>query len=201
MAGALQGMDPLHTAYLDWHHVVRNLIAQAAPSLIAITAAQLLQLKQSLQQADSNADGFLTDSELMGVDLEPVLSGSASVNTANAQDDMTGSSAAEAAGDGAAAIPQDGNGKLEQQALQDQGMMSSPDENEGAAEPATAANAVAQLKQMLFKMFASNASGDAAVSIEEILLYFCCDSDATAGLSKAFVVVIGGQTNEQVCSS
>ena len=76
MTAALQSLDPLHTAYLQWRHLLRSLLVHAMPALLPASPAQLLHLKHSLQQADSNADGLLNQAELLSVDF-------ASVSTAN----------------------------------------------------------------------------------------------------------------------
>lgn len=186
MSAALRSLDPLHTAYLNWHHLLRNLIAQAVPALLAVTPDQLLQLKLRLEQADSNADGFLTEPELLSVDMEPLLNAStASLHKEGQQEGMSRSSVAEVADDSGTVVSEGSNEKQYQDIA-----VSAGDDQDSPVE-ANDQKAMAQLKHLCFQMLENNAAEDAAVSIEEILLYFCCDSNATAGLRKAHAVVTG----------
>ena len=194
MTGALQSMDPLHTAYLDWRHLVRNLAAQAVPALFATTPDQLLQLKQRLHEADSNADGFLTESELMSLDVEALASATTVAEATPAVQGETASSAvAEAAADAVAAESQDDDeqGRLDHETANsfDDKLRSSDKSLDGKA-----------ITQLLFLMFASSADGSAAVDIGQVLLFLCSDHDASAGLRKAFTVLTDSHSPvQQVC--
>ncbi len=53
--------------------LLRNLLANALPGLPGASSSSLLQLKQAMQQADSNADGMLAQDELMTVDVSCLL--------------------------------------------------------------------------------------------------------------------------------
>ena len=183
-------MDPLHSGYLDWHLLVRSLIAQVLPGLPTASAHQLLQLKMRMQQADSDADGILTEAELQSVDMQPLLIGSAST----AQTDVHKSCADEQPDDSIAARPAgDPCAQSEQsEGEADTATFDSLHENDanGTSEE--------QLKQLLCLMLKSSDSSNAAIGIEEVMLYLCCASDGAEGLQKAFAVVTGSQSDGQV---
>lgn len=196
-------MDPVHTAYLEWPLLVRHLVVPAVPGLPLATPAQLVQLKQRLQQADSDADGLLTEPELMSVDMGPLLTAPAAPaeQAVEAQDSLTSSTAAGAAGalDGSAAAQNDStNGGDEAPA--DAGIAGGLSAEQSMSVSPAGEQAAGQLNQLLFRMCKSSASGNAAVNIEDILLYLCCDTDGAAGLSKAFAVVTDSQVDGKVSS-
>lgn len=194
-------MDPGHTAYLEWPLLVRHLVVPAVPGLPLATPAQLVQLKQRLQQADSDADGLLTEPELMSVDMGPLLTAPAAPaapaeEAGEAQDSLTSSTAAGALDGSAAAqnVSTDGG----DEALADAGIAGGLSAEQSLSVSAAGEQAAGQLKGLLFQMCKSSASGDAAVNIEDILLYLCCDTDGPAGLSKAFAVVTDSQADGKV---
>lgn len=167
-------MDPLHTGYLEWHLLLRSLIAQVLLGLPTASADQLLQLKMKMQQADSDADGVLTEAELQSVDMQPLLNGS----THTAQMAVH----SEQPEDASAAEPVNAQGK----------------QTEGNANTAALdEHTEKQLKQLLCLMLKRDGS-DAAFGIEEVMLYLCCASDGAEGLQKAFAVVTGSQSEGQV---
>lgn len=200
VTGALQSMDPLHTAYLDWHLLVRNFIAQAVPSLSSATCEQLLQLKQRLQQADSNADGLLTEPELMSTDMGAFLSSKMAAKDVQveADENMTGSSAESAVHGSAAAIDRSNSAEKAEQSLEQGDLTGDLGGDQSSSAETNAQQTAGQLKQLLFGMFGSNEVAHAAVSIEDFLLYLCCDGDGASGLSKAFAVVTDNVADGQV---
>ena len=198
VTGALQSMDPLHTAYLDWHLLVRNFIAQAVPSLSSATSEQLLQLKQHLQQADSNADGLLTEPELMSADMGAFFSSKLAVEEVELEADgsMTSSSAGNAVHGDAAAIAVSNSAEKDQQSLEQEDL--DPDGAQTSFANMNGQQKAGQLNQLLFRMFGNNEVANSAVSIEDILLYLCCNSEGASGLSKAFAVVTDNVADGQV---
>jgi len=184
-------MDPLRTAYLDWRLLVRNFIAQAVPSLSSATCEQLLQLKQRLQQADSNADGLLAEPELMSTDMGAFLSNKVAIKEVEveADENMTSSSAGNAVHGSAAAVALSNSAEKDKQSLEHEDLAGDLDGDQSSSAEMNAQQTAGQLNQLLFRMFGNNDVAKAAVSIEDILLYLCCDSDGASGLSKAFAVV------------
>ena len=193
-------MDPGHTAYLEWPLLVRHLVVPAVPGLPLATSAQLVQLKQRLQQADSDADGLLTEPELMSVDMGPLLTAPAAPaeQAGEAQDSLTSSTAAGAL-DGSAAAQNDSTDGGDE-ALADAGIAGGFSAEQSMSVSAAGEQAAGQLNQLLFQMCKSSASENAAVNIEDILVHLCCDTDGAAGLSKAFAVVTDSQVDGKVSS-
>jgi len=193
-------MDPLHTAYLDWHLLVRNFIAHAVPSLSSATSEQLLQLKQRLQQADSNADGLLTEPELMSTDMGAFLSSQLATKEVEVEADgsMTSSSAGTAVHGSAAAVALSNNAEKDKQSLKHEDLAGDLDGDQSSSAEMNVQQTAGQLNQLLFRMFGNNEVANAAVSIEDILLYLCCDGDRASGLSKAFAVVTDNVADGQV---
>jgi len=183
-------MDPLHTAYLDWHLLVRNFIAQAVPSLSSATCEQLLQLKQRLQQADSNADGLLTEPELMSTDMGAFLSSQLATKEVEVEADgsMTSSSAGTAVHGSAAAVALSNNAEKDKQSLKHEDLAGDLDGDQSSSAEMNVQQTAGQLNQLLFKMFGNNEVANAAVSIE----------DRASGLSKAFAVVTDNVADGQV---
>lgn len=181
-------MDSLHTAYLDWRLLLRNFVAPAVPSLSSATSEQLLQLKQHLQQADSNADGLLTEPELMSTDMGAFLSHKVAIKEVEveADENMTSSSAVHGS---AAAVALSNSAEKDKQSLEHEDLAGDLDGDQSSSAEMNAQQTAGQLNQLLFRMFGNNEVAEAAVSIEDILLYLCCDSDGASGLSKAFAVV------------
>ena len=200
LTGALQSMDPLHTAYLDWHLLVRNFIAQAVPSLSSATSEQLLQLKQRLQQADSNADGLLTEPELMSTDMGAFLSSKLAAEEVEVEADgnMTSSSAGNAVHSSAAAAAVSNSAKKDKQSLEQEELAGDVEGNQTSSAEMNGQQTAGQLNQLLFRMFGNNEVAKAAASIEDILLYLCCSSDGASGISKAFAVVTDNVADGQV---
>ena len=180
MTRLLQNMDPLHTAYVDWRLFMRNFLAVCVPALPALSAGQLLQLKHRMQQADSDADGLLTESEWQSVDMQPLFTAGAG-----------GSSSAD--GGGAAAL----QAAEEQQTDVDADSASACKAERGVADgkDALSAEPAAHLNDLLCLMFADS---NAALDLEEVMLYLCCDSDGAEGLRKVFAVLTGSQADGQV---
>lgn len=180
MTRLLQNMDPLHTAYVDWRLFMRNFLAVCVPALPALSAGQLLQLKHRMQQADSDADGLLTESEWQSVDMQPLFTAGAG-----------GSSSAD--GGGAAAL----QAAEEQQTDvdEDSGSACKAERGVAAGEDALSAEPAAHLNDLLCLMFADS---NAALDLEEVMLYLCCDSDGAEGLRKVFAVLTGSQADGQV---
>ncbi len=199
VTAALQSMDPLHTAYLDWHLLVRNFIAQAVPSLSSATCEQLLQLKQRLQQADSNADGLLTEPELMSTDVEAFLSNQLATRQVEveADENMTSSSAGNVVQGSAPAVAVSNSNEKDEQSLEQEDLAGDIDGDQTSSAEMNGQQ-TGQLNQLLFRMFGNNEVANAAVSIEDILLYLCCNSDGASGLSKAFAVVTDNVADSQV---
>ena len=187
MTRILQNMDPLHTAYVDWRLFMRNFLAVCVPALPALSAGQLLQLKQRMQQADSDADGLLTESEWQSVDMQPLFTAATGCFPAGAG----GSSSAD--GGGAAAL----QAAEEQQTDVDADSASASMAERGiaAGEDALSAEPAAHLNDLLCLMFADS---NAALDLEEVMLYLCCDSDGADGLRKVFAVLTGSQADGQV---
>ena len=177
----------MHTAYLDWRLFMRNLVACCVPSLPVLSAEQLLQLEQSMRQVDSNADGLLTQPELLSVDMQPLF-----VAATGAPEPETGSSRS-ADGGGAAASDVDAAAEG-QQTHEGENAAAAPLTSDGEVANG-AEEASAPLKQLLWLMFANSS---AAIDIEEFLLYFCCAVDGAEGLQKAFAVLTGSQLDGQV---
>jgi hypothetical protein len=200
VTGALQNMDPLHTAYLDWHLLVRNFIAQAVPSLSSATSEQLLQLKQRLQQADSNADGLLTEPELMSIDMGAFLSSKLAVEEVEveADENMTSNSAGNAVDGSAAAAAVSNSAEKDEQSLEQEDLAGDVGGNQTSSAEMNGQQTAGQLNQLLFRMFGNNEVANAAASIEDILLYLCSNSDGASGLSKAFAVVSDNVADGQV---
>lgn len=191
MTSTLQSMDPLHTAYLDWRLFMRNFLAVCVPTLRTLSAGQLLQLKQSIQQADSNADGLLTEPEWQSVDMQPLFMAATGCSQAGAH----GSSSAH--GGGAAALA--GRPAAEGQKADVDADPASPGNYDGevaGGEDASSAESATQLNSLLCLMFADS---NAAIDFEEVMLYLCCDADGAEGLRKVFAVLIGSQNDGQVC--
>lgn len=193
-------MDPLHTAYLNWHLLVRNFIAQAVPSLSSATSKQLLQLKQRLQQADSNAGGLLTEPELMSTDMAAFLSNKLAVEEVEVEADgnMTSSSAGNAVHGSAAAVAVSNSAEKDEQSLEQEELAGDVDGDQTSSAEMNGQQTAGQLNQLLFRMFGNNEVANAAASIEDILLYLCCNSDGASGLSKAFAVVTDNVADGQV---
>lgn len=190
MTNNLQSMDPLHTAYLDWRLFMRNLIVCCVPSLPGLSADQLLQLDHRLRQADSDADGLLTQPELLSVDMQPLFV----ANNGAPETEVDSKSSADGGG---AAVPE-GNPAAEGQQTDEAATTAAPlssDEEVADGENADSNESAAPLKQLLWLMFANSR---AAVEIEEVLLHFCCDADGAEGLQKAFAVLVGSQVGGQV---
>lgn len=188
MTSELQSMDPLHTAYLDWRLFMRNLIAGCVPSLPVLSADQLLQLDHRMRQADGNADGLLTQPELLSVNMQPLFVAAASETEVGT---TTSSSA-----DGGHAAALKGNQAADGQQKDEDAKEAAPcSSDEVAGEDALSDESVAPLKHLLWLMFAKNS---AAIDIEEVMLYFCCDIDGAEGLQKAFAVLTGNQVDGQV---
>ncbi len=200
VTGTLQSMDPLHTAYLNWHLLVRNFIAQAVPSLSSATSKQLLQLKQRLQQADSNAGGLLTEPELMSTDMAAFLSNKLAVEEVEVEADgnMTSSSAGNAVHGSAAAVAVSNSAEKDEQSLEQEELAGDVDGDQTSSAEMNGQQTAGQLNQLLFRMFGNNEVASAAASIEDILLYLCCNSDGASGLSKAFAVVTDNVADGQV---
>ncbi len=200
VTGTLQSMDPLHTAYLNWHLLVRNFIAQAVPSLSSATSKQLLQLKQRLQQADSNAGGLLTEPELMSTDMAAFLSNKLAVEEVEVEADgnMTSSSAGNAVHGSAAAVAVSNSAEKDEQSLEQEELAGDVDGDQTSSAEMNGQQTAGQLNQLLFRMFGNNEVANAAASIEDILLYLCCNSDGASGLSKAFAVVTDNVADGQV---
>ena len=190
MTRTLQSIDPLHTAHLDWRLFMRNFLAVCVPALPALSAGQLLQLKQRMQQADSNADGLLTESEWQSVDVQPLFMAATDCSQAGA----CGSSSAD--DDRAAALA--GSQAAEGQQIDvdaDSAVSYKPDGEVAGGEDAQKAEPAAHLNDLLRLMFADS---DAAIDLEEVMLYLCCNSDGAEGLRKVFAVLTGSQTDGQV---
>ena len=198
MTGSLQSLDPLHTAYLDWQLLLRDLVAQALPALPTASADQLLQLKQRMQQADSDADGFLTEAELQAVDMQPLLTAAASTaqtDASTAQTDGSSDSPDGLPNEGGSAGPVTDASAQDGQAQEDtDAAVQNSIEGTGAT-----VKSEAQFKQLLYCMFGSNGDSNAAIGVEEVMLYLCCANDGAEGLQKAFVVLTGSQPDDQVC--
>ena len=186
MTSTLQSMDPLHTAYLDWRLFMRNFLAVCVPALPELSAGQLLQLKQRMQQADSNADGLLTQPEWASLDMQPLFMAAAGCVQAEA---CSSSSAHALAGRPAAEGQQtDVNASSDARCKSDDDVAS----GEGARSEMSAA----QLNDLLCLMFADS---NAALNLEEVMLYLCCGVDGAEGLQKVFAVLTGSQSDGQVC--
>ena len=182
MTSNLQSMDPLHTAYLDWRLVMRNFIAPCVPLLPTLSADQLLQLQQVMQQADSNADGLLTQPELQSVDMQPLFLAATSApqaETGTSSADGSGPDAEgqQTAGDATTAAPR------------------TSDEDGASGNDAPIDESAAQLKLLLCLMFTNSS---AVIDVEEVMLYLCCDADGAEGLQKAFAVLTGSPVDGQV---
>ena len=191
MTSTLQSMDPLHTAYLDWRLFMRNFVAVCVPTLGTLSAGQLLQLKQRMQQADSNDDGLLTKPEWQSVDTQPLFMAATGCSQAGAH----GSSSAD--GGGASALA--GRPAAEGQKTDvdaDLALPGNPDGEVASGEDALRAESATQLNNLLCLMFADS---NAAIDLEEVMLYLCCDADGAEGLRKVFAVLTGTQNDAQVC--
>lgn len=182
MTSSLQSMDSLYTAYLEWRLFMRNFLAVCVPALPKLSAGQLLQLKQKMQQADSDADGLLTQSELQSVELQPLFRAA----TGRPQAEAGSSSSA----DGGGAATSAGSPPAEDQ-------QTNADEKVVGGEDPLREESAAQLNDLLCLMFADS---DAAVNLEEVILYLCCDRDGVEGLQKVFAVLTGSESDGQVCS-
>ena len=187
MTSSLQSMDSLYTAYLEWRLFMRNFLAVCVPALPKLSAGQLLQLKQKMQQADSNADGLLTQAELQSVELQPLFMAA----TGRTQTEARSSSFAD--GGGAATLA--GSQPAEDQQTNADAPCKS-DEEVVSGEDALREESAAQLNDLLCLMFADS---DAAINLEEVVLYLCCDRDGVEGLQKAFAVLTGSESDGQVC--
>lgn len=189
MTSSLQSMDSLYTAYLEWRLFMRNFLAVCVPALPKLSASQLLQLKQKMQQADSDADGLLTQSELQSVELQPLF-------MAAARRSQTGAGSSTCADDGGAATLAGSPTAADQQTTADAPCKS--DEDVVGGEDALREESAAQLSDLLCLMFADS---NAAVNLEEVILYLCCDRDGVEGLQKAFAVLTGSESDGQVCAA
>ena len=195
MTDALQILDSLHTAYLQWPHLLRSLLAQAVPALLPASPAQLLHLKHSLQQADSNADGLLTQPEWLSVDIASLLTTSAGASAAT---DVASAAEADAGSSGtdvntASAPDTTDVSSQEQQAAQDTA------EAQSSSEQAASSDKTAEdLKQLLFEVLKSNSDTEEVISAEGVLLYLCGDIDGRSGLRKAFALLAGNEAAGQV---
>lgn len=226
MTAALQCLDPLLTAYLDWRLLLRNLLANALPDLAAASTGSLLQLKQAMQQADSDADGLITQDELMTVDVSVLLTSLLPAPDAAASEDdaaVAASTLQEGTADEQAcdstedAVPgaetqhaSDAEGSSEhQEALDADGVENAegrtdgqeggdPDEQDLTEAGPDLSKAAEHVKVLLCQALWGDDSG-AAVDIDEIMLFLSCAGDGKEGLQKAFDVLTAGSENGQVC--
>ena len=222
MTAALQCLDPLLTAYLDWRLLLRNLMGSALPDLPAASSDSLLQLKQAMQQADSNADGLLTQDELMTLDISMLLTSLIAVAAAAVTEDadvaiteQEGNTDEQTADNIEDAQPEadvqsedqdevqaashadtDTNKEaLQGMALQEDG--ESPDEEQLAEAGPDLSRAAEHVKALLCQaLWGDDSSAD--VEIDEIMLFLSCAEDSKAGLQKAFDVLTGGGEDSQV---
>ena len=185
MTSTLQSMDPLHTAYLDWHLFMRNFLAVCVPALPTLSAGQLLDLKQRMQKADSNADGLLIQTEWQSVDMQPLSMAA----TGCAQAAACSSSSADAVA---------GRPAREGQQTDVNASSDAPCKSDEVASGKGVLSEVsaAHLNDLLWLMFADS---NAALNFEEVMLYLCCDVDGAEGLQKAFAVLTGSESEGQVC--
>ena len=221
MTAALQCLDPLLTAYLDWRLLLRNLLANALPDLPAASSDSLLQLKQAMQQADSNADGLLTQDELMTLDvsmlLTSLIAASAAAEDADVaaiteqegnSDEQTADSTEDAQPEtdvqsehqdevqAASQVDTDTN----EEALQGTALQKdseNPDEAQLAEAGPDLNRAAEHVKALLCQaLWGDDSSAD--IDIDEIMLFLSCAEDGKEGLQKAFDVLTGGREDSQV---
>lgn len=187
-------MDPLHTAYLDWRLLMRSLIACSLPALPTASVAQLLQLKQRMQQADSNADGLLTPAELLSVDMQPIFGPAASIALRDGSD-----SSADGPSDNHGSAIEGSSAQGEQSEIGASASAPYGTDEKVPTGGAISDKSGAQLIQLLCLMFEDTAGDIAALEIDDIMLYLCCDIDGAAGLQKAFAALTGSQYGRKVC--
>ena len=226
MTAALQCLDPLLTAYLDWRLLLRNLLASALPDLAAASTDSLLQLKQAMLQADSNADGLVTQDELMTVDVSLLLTSLVASSAAAAVADADVPSGTEPDGDadeqtgenseGAAADAQpeseaqdndefqelesaDADGTDAAQQSVDPQIDEVPAGDEDLTEAGPDLNKAAEHVKSLLCQALWGDHSTAAVDIDEIMLFLSCAEDGNVGLQKAFEVLTASSEDSQVC--
>ena len=197
-------MVPELAAYLDWRLLLRNLVALALPGLPLATSESLLQLKQAMQQAGSAAEGSLTQDELMLVDIAAALNIATAADTeldaaqqtgTPNEDQLDGAQNAAAHRDAAANVDDAGQAAAEADSNNEGSFQADQPADAGAAR----SNPVESFKSLLCHIFFDKST--AAVDIDELMLYLSCDADGTAGLQKAFAVLIGAEGDSQVSNT
>lgn len=225
MTAALQCLDPLLTAYLDWRLLLRNLLANALPDLAAASTDSLLQLKQAMQQADSNADGLVAQDELMTVDVSMLLASLVACSDAAAvadadvpsgtepdgnADEQTGENSETAADVQPESEVQDNeepqelesagaDGADAAQQIVDPQIDEVPAGDEDLTEAGPDLNKAAEHVKSLLCQALWGDHSTAAVDIDEIMLFLSCAEDGNVGLQKAFEVLTASSEDSQVC--
>ena len=201
ITAALEWLVPELAAYLDWRLLLRDLLAVALPGLPSATSDSLLQLKQAMQQAGSTAEGSLTQGELMLVDIAAVLSiataadtelGAAQQEGTPSEEELNSVQDAAAQQDAQANDDDQGQAAAEADSIEEGSFQADQSADSGAAQ----SNPIESFKSLLCQVFFDDST--AAVDVDELMLYLSCDADGTAGLQKAFTVLIGANGDCQV---
>ena len=209
----MQWLDPKLTAYLDWRLLLRDLVAVALPGLPSASSDSLRHLKESMQQAASNAEGSLTQDELLSVDMASVVSRVTTDSAAAGAAEPAGSADEDQLDSTRDAAPQeDAENNSDDQgqspAGSSEGHLQGTDTQTngasfGGSEPAeigeTQCDPAVSFKSLLCQVFFGGSI--AAVDIDDLMLYLSCHADGTAGLQKAFEVLLGGSEGSQVAQS